>query len=145
MFRLWETLRLLLVNFRSILNKGIEFWNLVDSHVSDIIIATAETWLDEQITNAEIIRADFNFIEFYSTDGCILIGVKRELSSYLILSDQFEELIYFQIHGVTENIHLIRCYRQPDERNYLLLWRLDQLVRCSNSKGLKFTECKLAR
>ena len=55
-----KSLVLLQVNCRSIYNKALEFWNLVDTYNPDIIIGT-ESWLREEIGNTEIqvFRADF--------------------------------------------------------------------------------------
>jgi hypothetical protein len=53
-----KSLVLLQVNCRSIYNKALEFWNSVDMYNPDIIIGT-ESWLGEDIGNAEIFRADF--------------------------------------------------------------------------------------
>jgi hypothetical protein len=53
-----KSLTLLQVNYRSIYNKALEFWNLVDTYTPDIIIGT-ESWLKEEIGNTEILRADF--------------------------------------------------------------------------------------
>ena len=43
-----KSLVLLQVNCRSIYNKALEFWNLVDTYNPDIIIGT-ESWLREEI------------------------------------------------------------------------------------------------
>jgi len=53
-----KSLVLLQVNCRSIYNKALEFWNLVDMYNPDIIIGT-ESWLREEIGNTEIFRTDF--------------------------------------------------------------------------------------
>jgi len=53
-----NSLVLLQVNCRSIYNKDLEFWNLVDTYNPDIMIGT-ESWLREEIENTEIFRADF--------------------------------------------------------------------------------------
>jgi hypothetical protein len=50
---------LLQVNCRSIYNKALEFWNLVDTYNPDIITGM-ESCLREEIGNAEIFRADFS-------------------------------------------------------------------------------------
>ncbi len=47
------SIRLLQVNCRSIKNKEIEFWNLVEACDPDVIIGT-ESWLTEEIANSEI-------------------------------------------------------------------------------------------
>jgi hypothetical protein len=53
-----NSLVLLQVNCRSILNKSLGFWNLVDSYNPDIIIGT-ESWLKEEVSNAEVFRDDY--------------------------------------------------------------------------------------
>jgi hypothetical protein len=49
---------LLQVNCRSILNKSLGFWNLVDTYNPDIIICT-ESWLRKEVSNAEVFRDDY--------------------------------------------------------------------------------------
>jgi hypothetical protein len=44
-----KPLVLLQVNCRRILNKILEFWNLVDSYNPDVIIST-ESWLERKLT-----------------------------------------------------------------------------------------------
>jgi len=52
-----KPLVLLQVNCRSILNKILEFWNLVDTYISDLIIGK-KSWLGEKINNAKVFRDD---------------------------------------------------------------------------------------
>jgi len=69
---------LLQVNCRSICNKILEFWNLIDTHNPDVVIGT-ESWLSEEIINAEVFRDDF--ITFRrdrcSRGGGVFICVKK--------------------------------------------------------------------
>jgi hypothetical protein len=53
-----NSLVLLQVNCRSILNKSLEFWNLIDTYNSYVIIGT-ESWLREDISNAELFRDNY--------------------------------------------------------------------------------------
>jgi hypothetical protein len=46
------------VNCRSIYNKTLEFWKLIDTYNSDVVIGT-ESWLSGEISNAEVFRADY--------------------------------------------------------------------------------------
>ena len=46
---------MLQVNCRSICNKILEFWNLIDTYNPDVVIGT-ESWLSEEINNAELFR-----------------------------------------------------------------------------------------
>jgi hypothetical protein len=53
-----KSLVLLQVICRSIYNKALEFWNLVNTYNPDILIGT-ESWLREELGNTEIFRTDF--------------------------------------------------------------------------------------
>jgi hypothetical protein len=53
-----KSLVLLQVNCRSICNKMLEFWNLIDTYNPDVVIGT-ESWLSEEISSAEIFRDDY--------------------------------------------------------------------------------------
>jgi hypothetical protein len=75
---LGEQLDLLQVNCRSTLNKVLEFWNLVDTYDPDVIIGT-ESWLREEINNAEVFRDDYkSFRKDRCTRVCVVfICVKK--------------------------------------------------------------------
>jgi len=45
------------VNCRSVYNKALEFWNLVDTYNPDDVISM-ESWLEEDINNVEVFRVD---------------------------------------------------------------------------------------
>ena len=49
---------MLQVNCRSICNKVLEFWNLIETYNPDVVIGT-ESWLNEEINNAEVFRGDY--------------------------------------------------------------------------------------
>jgi len=49
-----KSLVVLQVNCRSICNKVLEFWNLIETYNPDVVIAT-ESWLNEEINSAEIL------------------------------------------------------------------------------------------
>jgi len=53
-----KPLVLLQVNRRSICNKILEFWNLIDTYNPDVVIGT-ESWLGEEINNVEVFRDDY--------------------------------------------------------------------------------------
>jgi hypothetical protein len=57
-----NSLVLLQVNCMNILNKSLDFWNLVDIYNPDVIIGfyiDTESWLREKISNAEVFRDDY--------------------------------------------------------------------------------------
>jgi hypothetical protein len=45
-------------NFRSIYIKTLDLWNVIDTYDPDVVIRT-ESWLREEISNAEIFRVDY--------------------------------------------------------------------------------------
>jgi hypothetical protein len=73
-----KSLVVLQVNCWSIYNKVLEFWNLIGTYNPDVVIGT-ESWLKEDINNAEMFRADF--ITFRrdrsSRGGGVFICVKK--------------------------------------------------------------------
>jgi hypothetical protein len=76
-----KSLVLLQVNCRSIYNKALEFWNLVDTYNPDIIIGT-ESWLREEVGNAEIFRTDFTTFrrDRHARGGGVFICVKNNIA-----------------------------------------------------------------
>jgi hypothetical protein len=69
---------LLQVHCRSIRNKALEFWNLIDTYNPDIIIGM-ESWLREETGNAELFRADFTTFrrDRHARGGGVFICVKN--------------------------------------------------------------------
>jgi hypothetical protein len=61
-----KPLVILQVNCRSICNKVLEFWNLIDriieSNYPDVVIGT-ESWLNEEINNAEVFRGGLHKLQ----------------------------------------------------------------------------------
>jgi hypothetical protein len=53
-----KSLVILQVNCRSIYNNVLEFWNPIETYNPDVIIGT-ESWLHEEINNAEVFRGDY--------------------------------------------------------------------------------------
>jgi hypothetical protein len=65
-----KLLILLQVNCRSILNKTLEFWNLVHT-CNPYVIKCSESWLREEINNNELFRDDYTtFKSDRCTGGC---------------------------------------------------------------------------
>jgi hypothetical protein len=69
------------VNCRSIYNKALEFWNLVDTYNPDVVIGT-ESWLREDVGNAEVFRADFTTFrrDRPARGGGVFICVKNSIA-----------------------------------------------------------------
>jgi hypothetical protein len=77
-----KSLFVLQVNCRSVYNKALEFWNLVDTYNPDVVIGM-ESWLKKDISKAEVFRADFTtFRRDRSTHvGGVVICVKNIIAS----------------------------------------------------------------
>jgi hypothetical protein len=97
---------LLQVNCRSVYNKELELWNLVDTYNSDIVIGK-ESWIKEDINNAEAFRSDFTtFIRDRS--GCcggeFFICVQNIIASTELWEDVDFETFTFEVKGMDVNI-----------------------------------------
>jgi hypothetical protein len=73
-----KPLVLLQVNCRIILNKILEFWNLVDTYNPGVIIGK-ESWLREEINNAEVFRDKYSPFrrDMCTRGGGVFICVKN--------------------------------------------------------------------
>jgi hypothetical protein len=76
-----NSLVLLQINCRSILNKSLDFWNLVHTYNPDDIICT-ESWLIEEISNVEVFRDDYKTFrrERNTRGGGVFICVKNYIA-----------------------------------------------------------------
>jgi predicted phosphohydrolase len=52
-----KPLVLLQVNYKSIYNKTLYFWNIIYTYNPEVVTGM-ESWLSEEISNAEVVRAD---------------------------------------------------------------------------------------
>src|SRR5215469_12947928 len=111
-------LALLQVNCRSICNKILEFWNLIDTFNPDVVIGT-ESWLSEEINNAEIFRDDY--ITFRrdrgSRGGGVFICVKNYIDCRVLCTDEVSEMIAVEIKGRNpkDTWEVVGVYRDPNE------------------------------
>jgi hypothetical protein len=72
-----KPLVVLQVNCRSIYNKPLGFWNLVDTYNPDVVIGT-ESWFKEDINNVEVFRANFTtFRKDRSARGGVVFMCKK--------------------------------------------------------------------
>jgi len=95
-----KLLVLLQVNCRSICNKILEFWNLIDTYNPDFVIGM-ESWLSEEINNAEVFRDDC--ITFRrdrcSQGGGVFICVKNYIDCRVLWTDEVFEMIAVEVKG----------------------------------------------
>jgi hypothetical protein len=95
-----KPLVVLLVNCRSICSKIFEFWNLIDTYNADVVIGT-ESWLSEEINNAEVFRDDYiTFRRDRCTGGGgIFIYVKNKIDCRVLWTDEGFEMIAVEVKG----------------------------------------------
>jgi len=100
-----KPLVLLQVNCRSICNKILEFWNLIDTYNSDVVIGT-ESLLSEEINNAEVFRDDY--ITFRkdrcSRGGGVSICLKNYIDCRVLWTDEVFEMIVVVVKAETQNL-----------------------------------------
>jgi len=95
-----KLLVLLQVNCRSICNKILEFWNLIDTYNPDVVIGM-ESWLSEEINNAEIFMD--NYITFRrdrcSRGGGVFICIENYIDCRVLWADEVFEMIAVEVKG----------------------------------------------
>jgi hypothetical protein len=109
-----KSLVLLQVNSRSIYNKALEFWNLVDMYNPDIIIGM-ESWLKEETGNTEIFWADFTTFRRDGQAGCIC--VKNNIACSELWFDNDFEIITVEVKGSDSKFvwEIVGIYRASNE------------------------------
>jgi hypothetical protein len=113
-----KSLVLLQVICRSIYNKALEFWNLVDTCNPDIIIGM-DSWLREEIGNAGIFRADFTTYRRnrYDRGGGMFICIKNNIVCSKLRVDNDFEIIAVEVKGSDPKCtwEITGIYRAPNE------------------------------
>jgi len=111
-----KSLVLLQVNCRSIYNKALEFWNLVDTYNPDIIMGT-ESRLREEIGRAEMFRAYFTTFrrDRHARGGGVSICVKNNIACSRIWVDDDFEIIAAEVKDSDPKCtwEIIGIYRAP--------------------------------
>ncbi len=109
-------LRLLQVNCRSIINKEIEFWNLVDACDPDIVIGT-ESWLTEEIGSSEIFHSHYKILrrDRNSRGGGVFICVKEDINIRLDWVSREFEMMGIEIITSGSVLEIIACYKPPSD------------------------------
>jgi len=96
-----KSLVVLQVNCRSVYNQAVELWNLVDTYNPDVVIGT-KSWLKEDISNAEVFRADFTTFrrDRPARGGGGFICVKNIIASTGLWVDEDFEMIAVEVKGM---------------------------------------------
>ena len=69
------------INFRSIYNKTLDFWNLIITYSPDVVIGM-ESWLNGEMSNAEVFRGDYTTftIDRHTRSGGVSVCVKNYIT-----------------------------------------------------------------
>ena len=99
--QLINKLRVVNINFQSIMNKKADLQEFICSHKPDIIVGT-ETWLSANVSNNEIIPAEWKFNvyrkERQDGNGSVMISVSKAIPSYKLTALQADcKLVCIQI------------------------------------------------
>ena len=104
------------VNCRSICNKTLDLWNLIDTYNPDVLIGT-ESWLSEEISNAEIFRADYTTSrrDKHTRSGGFFICVKNYFTCAELWVDEVYEMTAVEVKGRDPKItwEIVGIYRVP--------------------------------
>ena len=113
-----KSLVVLQVNCRSVYNKAIELWNLVDTYNPNVVIGT-ESWPKEDISSAEVFRADFTTFrkDRSARGGGDFIGVKNFIAPTELWVDDDFEIIAAEVKGMDPKLtwEIIGIYRAPND------------------------------
>jgi hypothetical protein len=93
-----KSLVVMQVNCRSIYNMSLDFWNLIDTYDPAVVIGK-ESWLREEISNAEIFRADYTTFrrDRHARSGGVFICVKNYIACAELWVDEEFEMIAVEV------------------------------------------------
>jgi hypothetical protein len=113
-----KPLVLLQVNCRSILNKILEFWNLVETYNPDVIIGT-ESWFRAEINNAEVFRNDSTTFrrDRCTRGGGVFICVENYIDCREVWVDEDFEMIAIEVKSRDPKFtwEIVGIYRSPND------------------------------
>jgi hypothetical protein len=106
----------------------------VDVYNPDVVIGT-ESWLKEDIGNAEVFRADFTVFrrDRPARGGGVFIRVKNSLTCTELWVDEDLELIAVEIKGIEpkHTWEIVGIYRAPNEDMSVI----EKLAACNLTRG----------
>ena len=134
---------------RSIYNKALEFWNLVDTFNPDIIIAS-ESWLREDIGTSELFREQFTTFrrDRHTRGGGVFICIKNNTDGSELWVDDDFEITAVEVKGTDPKYtwEIVWIYRAPNEDRRVIERLATQTGFLGNSmKRFKLTKCGLER
>jgi hypothetical protein len=113
-----DSLVFLQVDCRSIFNKSLDFWNLIDTYNPDVITGT-ESWLGEEISNAEVFRDGYTAVRRYrnTRGGGVFICVKNYIACVELWVDEDFEMMAVEVkcRGPMLKWQIVVIYRAPNE------------------------------
>jgi hypothetical protein len=113
-----KSLVMLQVNCRSICNKVLELWTLIETYNPNVVIGT-ESWLHEEINNAESFTGDY--ITFRrdrcSQGGGVFICIKNHIVCRELWMDDEFEVTAVEITSRNQKVtwETVGMYRAPNE------------------------------
>ena len=113
-----KPLVLLQVNCRSICNKFLGFWNLIDTYNTYAVIGT-ESWLSDEINKAEVFRDDhITFMrDRCSRGGGVFICLNNYIDCRVLWTGEVFEMTAVEVKGRNPKFawEVVGVYRAPNK------------------------------
>ena len=130
-------LRVINVNFQSMVGKRAETLELIDRLKPDILIGT-ETWLTSQVSDGELLTKDFQIFRKdrkHNHWGGVIIGVKSDLQCTVISELNTDcELLWVKVLTKTHKPLYVGAFYRPDKTDITSLQKLEQSLRKAAEK-----------
>jgi hypothetical protein len=130
-----ESLAVLQLNCRSIRNKFLELWNLIETYKPDIVIGK-ESWLNEDVNNAEVFMGDYITIrrERCSRGGGVFICIKSNVEFKNTWAGDDFEIFAVEINsrGHRYNWEILGAYRATSDDSRVLERLIDRTEKTYN-------------
>ena len=131
-----KSLVVMQVNCRNIYNMSLDFWNLIDTCDPDVVIGT-ESWLREEISNAEIFRSDYTTFrrDRHARGRGVFICVKNYIACAECREPQAERLV--PVYHKTNVLGLHNFLRDESHHGQVMVvaWRIfGNVLRKSSSR-----------
>ena len=108
---------MLQVNFKSIYNNTLDFWNLIDAYNPDVI--GTESWLSEEISKAKVFMAAYTTCRRHrhTRGGGVFVCVKNCFTCTELWVDEVYEMIAVEVKGRGPKItwEIVGIYRAPNK------------------------------
>ena len=124
-----KLLKVIVINFRSVIGKKVDMLELIATHNPHIIIGT-ERWLSSDISNNKIILSDLNYNIYWNNHvdgyGGVMLAITNQITSLEMPNLTTNcEIVWAQINLYNCNKLLIGAYYRPHTNDQLSVEELN--------------------